>query len=95
MKKHIFHLAWSPDTLPTVKAIAPLLKFLDTRLQELNARLLKGNLLRCMHILWEAVLFEIDDHAESNTSVRTKNGQDHCTVLVHRAGVPTRLPSAP
>jgi BAI1-associated protein 3 len=68
MKKHIFHLAWSPESLPTVDAISPLLGFLDSRLQELNVRLLKGNIIRCLHIMWESVLHEIDDHVESNIS---------------------------
>ena len=69
MKKHIFHLAWSPETLPTVDAISPLLDFLNARLQDYNGRLLKGNVVRCLHIMWEAVLNEIEDHVEANTSV--------------------------
>ena len=69
MKKHIFHLAWSPESLPTVDAISPLLGFLDARLQDWNRRLLKGNVLRCLHIMWEAVLHQIDEHVQSNSSV--------------------------
>lgn len=69
MKKHIFHLAWSPESLPTVDAISPLLGFLDARLQDFNGRLLKGNVNRCLHIMWESVLHEIDDHVNSNNSV--------------------------
>ena len=69
MKKHIFHLAWSPESLPTVDAISPLLGFLNTRLQDFNGRLLKGNVLRCLHIMWEAVLHQIEDHVQSNSSV--------------------------
>ena len=69
MKKHIFHLAWSPESLPTVDAISPLLDFLNARLQDYNGRLLKGNVVRCLHIMWESVLNEIEDHVEANTSV--------------------------
>ena len=69
MKKHIFHLAWSPESLPTVDAISPLLDFLDTRLQDFNGRLLRGNVIRCLHIMWESVLNEIEDHVKSNASV--------------------------
>jgi hypothetical protein len=46
LKKHIFHLAWSPENLPTVDAIYPLLEFLDKRLQEVNRCLLYGNYIR-------------------------------------------------
>ena len=69
MKKHIFHLAWSPESLPTVDAISPLLDFLDTRLQDFNGRLLRGNVIRCLHIMWESVLNEIEAHVKSNASV--------------------------
>ena len=47
MKKHIFHLAWSPESLPTVDAISPLLDFLEARLQDFNGRFLRGNVIRC------------------------------------------------
>ena len=32
LKRHVFHLAWSPDTLPTEEAISPLLSHLTTHL---------------------------------------------------------------
>ena len=48
----------------------PLLGFLDARLQDFNGRLLKGNVIRCLHIMWEGVLHEIEDHVQSNSSVR-------------------------
>ena len=69
MKKHIFHLAWSPESLPTVDAISPLLDFLDARLQDFNGRFLKGNVIRCLHIIWESVLNEIEEHVKSNATV--------------------------
>lgn len=72
LKRHIFHLAWSPDSLPTIDAMAPLMKYLDNNLEVLNLRLLKGNYQRCLHILWESVLTELKDHTDPNTGVYLK-----------------------
>ena len=43
LKKAMFHLAWSPDSLPTSEAIAPLLEYLDMHLVVLNSALLSVN----------------------------------------------------
>ncbi len=41
LRKHTFHLAWSPDSLPTRDAISPLVDFLDERIQIANAVFLR------------------------------------------------------
>lgn len=64
MKKHIFHLAWSPDTLPTEEAITPLFSFLGSHLTQLNTCLLAGNFLRTLHVTWESVLTQLREHAD-------------------------------
>ncbi len=62
LRKHIFHLAYSPDSLPTADAIEPLMDFLDARIGELNSRFLKGNYVRCLHVAWESTLSELGEH---------------------------------
>ena len=67
LKKHIFHLAWSPENLPTVDAIYPLLDFLDRRLQEVNRCLLYGNYIRCLHVIWDTVVLQLKEYADIST----------------------------
>ncbi|CAB4061826.1 BAIAP3 [Lepeophtheirus salmonis] len=67
LKKHIFHLAWSPDTLPTIDSISPLLEFLDSNLAILAERFLKGNYYRSLDIFWELILVELRDIADNST----------------------------
>lgn len=43
LRKAMFHLAWSPDTLPTSQAVDPLFDYLHTHLQGLNLALLPQN----------------------------------------------------
>ena len=66
--KHIFHLAWSPDTLPTSEAVVPLVRFLDTAFKSCNRRLLKDNYFRFLHLTWQSVLRHLKDHADSTTT---------------------------
>ena len=71
--KHIFHLAWSPDTLPTSEAVVPLVRFLDTAFKSCNRKLLKDNYFRFLHLTWQSVLRHLKDHADSTTTgVRSK-----------------------
>ena len=72
LKKHIFHLAWSPENLPTVDAIYPLLEFLDRRLEEVNRCLLYGNYIRCLHVIWDTVVLQLKAYADVSM-VGTKN----------------------
>ena len=53
LKKAMFHLAWSPDSLPTTESISPLLQYLDCHLQSLNASLLPKNFERALSEVWE------------------------------------------
>ncbi|CAH2039629.1 unnamed protein product, partial [Iphiclides podalirius] len=55
LRKAVFHLAWSPDTLPTPQAITPLLEFLDQHLSSLNTWLLSTRVYPCARRLREAL----------------------------------------
>lgn len=43
LRKAMFHVAWSPDTLPTGQAVEPLFEYLHTHLHTLNIYLLPQN----------------------------------------------------
>ncbi|XP_076763974.1 BAI1 associated protein 3 isoform X3 [Xylocopa sonorina] len=66
LKKAMFHLAWSPDSLPTSEAIAPLLEYLDMHLVVLNASLLTVNFNRVLQDIWEVVLAELSNQMDGN-----------------------------
>lgn len=53
LRKAIFHLAWSPESLPTNQAIEPLFDYLQTHLKALNIALLAQN--------FQRTLFEVRD----------------------------------
>ncbi|XP_024086156.1 BAI1-associated protein 3 isoform X2 [Cimex lectularius] len=59
LKKAMFHLAWSPDSLPTEDAINPLLEYLDTHLLDLNAALLPKNFERVLSAVWDVCLLQL------------------------------------
>ncbi|XP_015609061.1 BAI1-associated protein 3 isoform X2 [Cephus cinctus] len=61
LRKTMFHLAWSPDSLPTSEAMAPLLEYLDLHLVALNAALLATNFTRVLQDVWEVVLGELSN----------------------------------
>lgn len=67
LKKAMFHLAWSPDSLPTTEAISPLLELLDGYLTSLNAALLPRNFERSLADIWETVLLELGHQADSTS----------------------------
>ena len=83
LRKHIFHLAWSPDSLPTVDAMAPLMDYLDKNLAVLNARLLKGNYIRALHVIWESVLAELAEHSDVSGGVSREGLRLICSLCVH------------
>ncbi|XP_043585463.1 BAI1-associated protein 3 isoform X1 [Bombus pyrosoma] len=66
LKKAMFHLAWSPDSLPTWEAIAPLLEYLDMHLVVLNSALLTVNFNRVLQDIWEVVLAELSNQMDGN-----------------------------
>ncbi|XP_017887694.1 BAI1-associated protein 3 isoform X2 [Ceratina calcarata] len=66
LKKAMFHLAWSPDSLPTSEAIAPLLEYLDMHLVVLNTSLLAVNFNRMLQDIWEVVLAELSNQMDGN-----------------------------
>ncbi|XP_066592429.1 BAI1-associated protein 3 isoform X2 [Prorops nasuta] len=67
LKKAMFHLAWSPDSLPTSEAIIPLLEYLDVHLLALNTDLLPSNFVRVLQDIWEVVLSELSNQMDGNT----------------------------
>jgi len=70
LKKAMFHLAWSPDSLPTTEAIAPLVEYLDVHLVALNSALLVANFNRVLQEVWEVVLSELASQMDGNAEVR-------------------------
>ncbi|KMQ96482.1 bai1-associated protein 3-like protein, partial [Lasius niger] len=66
LKKAMFHLAWSPDSLPTTEAIAPLVEYLDVHLVALNSALLAANFNRILQDIWEVVLSELSSQMDGN-----------------------------
>ncbi|XP_052860569.1 BAI1-associated protein 3 [Anopheles cruzii] len=65
LQKSVFHLAWSPDSLPANQAVMPLLEYLDSHLATLNVTLLSQNFYRAMTLIWNSVLTEFAKQMES------------------------------
>lgn len=65
LQKSVFHLAWSPDSLPANQAIVPLLEYLDLHLSALNSALLTKNFHRALNIVWSLLLNELSDQMDS------------------------------
>ncbi|XP_026316773.1 BAI1-associated protein 3 [Hyposmocoma kahamanoa] len=72
LRKAVFHLAWSPDTLPTPQAITPLLEFLDQHLSSLNTWLLPRAFSRALAGCWSAVLKEVSAQADAGGAERPR-----------------------
>lgn len=70
LKKAMFHLAWSPDSLPTSEAIAPLVEYLDVHLVTLNSALLSTNFSRVLQVVWEVVLSELYNQMDGSAAVK-------------------------
>lgn len=77
LKKAMFHLAWSPDSLPTTEAIAPLMEYLDVHLVALNSALLTANFNRVLQDIWEVVLSELGGQMDGNAEVIMPLSQLH------------------
>lgn len=69
LKKNIFHLAWSPDSLPASQAAAPLLDSLDQILLDLEPNLLPDAFHRCVAAIWDVLLVELWAQAEVSSGV--------------------------
>lgn len=65
LQKAVFHLAWSPDSLPTNQAIVPLLEYLDVHLSALNSALLTKNFNRALTMIWLTVLGELSHQMDT------------------------------
>ena len=77
LKKNIFHLAWSPDSLPASEAATPLLDCLDNILLDLEPNLLPGAFHRCAVAIWEVLLIELWAQAEVSSGVSFSNRQNN------------------
>ncbi|XP_065210917.1 BAI1-associated protein 3 isoform X2 [Planococcus citri] len=66
LKKAMFHLAWSPDSLPTSDAITPLLEYLHSHLSSLNSALLPRNFEKVLWSIWEVCLLELGHQTDGS-----------------------------
>lgn len=77
LKKAIFHLSWSPDSLPASQAIIPLLEYLDVNLSSLNSALLAINFHRALKLIWLAILDQLSHQMNSaNENEKAANFYD-------------------
>ncbi|CAH1112489.1 unnamed protein product [Psylliodes chrysocephalus] len=68
LRKAMFHVAWSPDTLPTNQAVQPLFDYLQSHLQALNIALLPQNFQKVLQEVWEYTLSELNYQMESGSN---------------------------
>uniref|UniRef100_T1GHI7 C2 domain-containing protein n=1 Tax=Megaselia scalaris TaxID=36166 RepID=T1GHI7_MEGSC len=66
LQKAIFHLAWSPDSLPANQASVPLMEYLDVHLSALNSALLTKNFNRSLTLIWNTVLSELSRQMDTD-----------------------------
>ena len=85
LKKNIFHLAWSPDSLPACDAAAPLINFLDQVLSDLEPKLLSSAFQRVAVAVWEVVLFELWNQVQTSSGV--SNSIPTSLPLQHRKSI--------
>lgn len=84
LHKAVFHLAWSPDSLPANQAIIPLLEYLDVHLSALNTALLPKNFNRALQLIWIAVLNELAFQMDTgNDSERPTNFHERLYEALH------------
>ncbi|XP_055382640.1 BAI1-associated protein 3 isoform X2 [Condylostylus longicornis] len=76
LQKAVFHLAWSPDSLPANQAIIPLLEYLDNHLSALNSALLTKNFNRALNLIWNTVLSELTRQMDTGADDRPLNFHD-------------------
>ncbi|XP_057657644.1 BAI1-associated protein 3 isoform X1 [Diorhabda carinulata] len=68
LRKTMFHVAWSPDTLPTKQAVEPLLDYLQGHLQALNISLLPQNFQKVLQEVWEYTLAELNYQMDNGSN---------------------------
>lgn len=84
LQKAVFHLAWSPDSLPTNQAIVPLLEYLDVHLSALNSALLTKNFNRALGLIWTTVLNELSRQMDTGgEGERPPNFHDRLYEALH------------
>lgn len=74
LKKCIFHLAWSPDTLPTTDAIVPLQEYLDSHLISLNTNLIPKNFHKVLNGVWEVTVYELGHQMDGGSGDTKMSG---------------------
>ncbi|VVC39810.1 Mammalian uncoordinated homology 13, subgroup, domain 2,Mammalian uncoordinated homology 13, domain 2,C2 [Cinara cedri] len=74
LKKCIFHLAWSPDTLPTTDAIVPLQEYLDSHLISLNVNLIPKNFHKVLNGVWEVTIYELGHQMDGGSGDTKMSG---------------------
>ncbi|KAJ8344639.1 hypothetical protein SKAU_G00288320 [Synaphobranchus kaupii] len=81
LRKYIQHISLSPDSIQNDDAVSPLMKYLDDTLVILSESLVKENLARVLHSLWELVLRMIFDTVMENRGVQMEfYGRFHYTM---------------
>lgn len=70
LHRDVFHLAWSPDSLPAEEAVRPLLEHLHASLTQFSMALLKNNLDRLLALLWQDILNSLVEQIGKDTEVR-------------------------
>ncbi|KAK9871545.1 hypothetical protein WA026_012922 [Henosepilachna vigintioctopunctata] len=68
LRKTMFHVAWSPDTLPTNQAVEPLFDYLHSHLHTLNLYLLPQNFQKVALEIWEYTLAELSYQVETGST---------------------------
>ncbi|KAL1518076.1 hypothetical protein ABEB36_001756 [Hypothenemus hampei] len=68
LRKAMFHVAWSPDTLPTQQAVDPLFDYLYNHLNALNISLLPQNFHKVLCEIWEYTLAELNYQMDGGAS---------------------------
>uniref|UniRef100_A0A0N4Z372 C2 domain-containing protein n=1 Tax=Parastrongyloides trichosuri TaxID=131310 RepID=A0A0N4Z372_PARTI len=69
MKKHVFHLAWSPAACPIDVSLKPMTDLLDAELSSIHKLLLHKNFLRIMHAQIGILLKLFHDCIEENVGL--------------------------
>ncbi|XP_046403899.1 BAI1-associated protein 3-like [Ischnura elegans] len=68
LEKATFHLAWSPESLPTKEAMAPLFRLLRSALSPLSTALLPPNFTRALLATWDAIQAQIRRQMEASAT---------------------------